>query len=293
MIEGMEPIGFEHHPRLRPHRGLRPGLGVRRAARLGRAAARRARPAQRAARACATRCRKRITVLDPETMSRGAARRRDHGRDHVPRQHRDEGLPEEPEGHARKPSPAAGSTPAISACSHPRRLCRASRTAPRTSSSRAARTCPRSRSRTCCTGTRRCCSPRWWPSPIRKWGEVPCAFVELKEGASATEAEIIAYCREQLPGFKTPKVIEFASIAENLDRQDPEIHAARSGEISKSDFRIARQRQLFAASRARRRSPGQDPMHQVRRPAAVPARGAELSLSPTACCEATFASFCH
>jgi len=41
---------------------------------------------------------------------------------------------------------------------------------------------------------------------------VPCAFVELKEGASATEAEIIAYCREQLPGFKTPKVIEFASI---------------------------------------------------------------------------------
>jgi fatty-acyl-CoA synthase len=48
--------------------------------------------------------------------------------------------------------------------------------------------------------------------PDPKWGEVPCAFVELKEGASATEAEIIAYCREQLPGFKTPKVIEFASI---------------------------------------------------------------------------------
>ncbi|TAH69000.1 MAG: acyl-CoA synthetase [Rhodopseudomonas palustris] len=48
--------------------------------------------------------------------------------------------------------------------------------------------------------------------PDPKWGEVPCAFVELKEGASVTEAEIIAYCREQLPGFKTPKVIEFASI---------------------------------------------------------------------------------
>jgi fatty-acyl-CoA synthase len=48
--------------------------------------------------------------------------------------------------------------------------------------------------------------------PDPKWGEVPCAFVELKEGASATEAEIIAFCREQLPGFKTPKVIEFAAI---------------------------------------------------------------------------------
>jgi len=48
--------------------------------------------------------------------------------------------------------------------------------------------------------------------PDPKWGEVPCAFVELKEGASATEAEIIAFCREQLPGFKTPKVIEFTAI---------------------------------------------------------------------------------
>ncbi|NEW90366.1 acyl-CoA synthetase [Rhodopseudomonas sp. BR0M22] len=48
--------------------------------------------------------------------------------------------------------------------------------------------------------------------PDPKWGEVPCAFVELKDGASATEAEIIAYCREHLPGFKTPKSIVFSSI---------------------------------------------------------------------------------
>ncbi|MBB5045750.1 fatty-acyl-CoA synthase [Rhodopseudomonas rhenobacensis] len=48
--------------------------------------------------------------------------------------------------------------------------------------------------------------------PDPKWGEVPCAFVELKEGAQATEAEIIAYCREQMPGFKTPKVVTFATI---------------------------------------------------------------------------------
>jgi fatty-acyl-CoA synthase len=48
--------------------------------------------------------------------------------------------------------------------------------------------------------------------PDPKWGEVPCAFVELKEGASATEADILAYCRGQLPGFKSPKAVVFGAI---------------------------------------------------------------------------------
>ena len=48
--------------------------------------------------------------------------------------------------------------------------------------------------------------------PDPKWGEVPCAFIELKEGANATEAEIIAYCRGQMSGFKTPKVVVFGPI---------------------------------------------------------------------------------
>ena len=48
--------------------------------------------------------------------------------------------------------------------------------------------------------------------PDGKWGEVPCAFVELKEGARATEAEIIAYCRSQMSGFKTPKSVVFGPI---------------------------------------------------------------------------------
>src|SRR5665647_371473 len=48
--------------------------------------------------------------------------------------------------------------------------------------------------------------------PDGKWGEVPCAFVELKEGAQATEAEIIAFCRSQMSGFKTPKAVVFGSI---------------------------------------------------------------------------------
>jgi fatty-acyl-CoA synthase len=48
--------------------------------------------------------------------------------------------------------------------------------------------------------------------PDAKWGEVPCAFVELKENARATEAEIIAFCRDQMSGFKTPKAVVFGPI---------------------------------------------------------------------------------
>ncbi len=45
-----------------------------------------------------------------------------------------------------------------------------------------------------------------------KWGEVPAAFVELKPGHDATEDEIIAFCREHLAGFKTPKSVEFGEL---------------------------------------------------------------------------------
>ncbi|GKY88171.1 AMP-binding protein [Sinisalibacter aestuarii] len=48
--------------------------------------------------------------------------------------------------------------------------------------------------------------------PDDKWGEVPCAFVELKEGASASEDELIAFARERLAGFKTPKRIVFTEL---------------------------------------------------------------------------------
>jgi fatty-acyl-CoA synthase len=48
--------------------------------------------------------------------------------------------------------------------------------------------------------------------PDPKWGEVPCAFVELKEGAGATEAEIIEHCRARLARFKTPKRVVFGAL---------------------------------------------------------------------------------
>ncbi len=48
--------------------------------------------------------------------------------------------------------------------------------------------------------------------PDPKWGEVPCAFIELKDNARATEADIIAFCRGQMSGFKTPKAVVFGTI---------------------------------------------------------------------------------
>ncbi|MCE2517007.1 MAG: AMP-binding protein [Alphaproteobacteria bacterium] len=48
--------------------------------------------------------------------------------------------------------------------------------------------------------------------PDDKWGEVPCAFVELKPGGEVTEDELINFSREHLAGFKRPKQIVFMTI---------------------------------------------------------------------------------
>ncbi len=48
--------------------------------------------------------------------------------------------------------------------------------------------------------------------PDPKWGETPCAYVELKPGASATEAELIAHCQSLLARFKVPKKIVFGEL---------------------------------------------------------------------------------
>jgi 3-(methylthio)propionyl---CoA ligase len=48
--------------------------------------------------------------------------------------------------------------------------------------------------------------------PDAKWGEVPCAFVELKPDAKATEAEIRQFCRQQMAGYKVPKLVVFGPI---------------------------------------------------------------------------------
>ncbi|MGZ4625347.1 MAG: acyl-CoA synthetase [Kineosporiaceae bacterium] len=48
--------------------------------------------------------------------------------------------------------------------------------------------------------------------PDEKWGETPCAYVELQPGATATEAELIDHCRTLLPGFKVPRAVVFTEI---------------------------------------------------------------------------------
>jgi len=48
--------------------------------------------------------------------------------------------------------------------------------------------------------------------PDEKWGETPCAFVELKPGMAATEVELLAWCRQHLAHYKCPRTIVFAEI---------------------------------------------------------------------------------
>ena len=48
--------------------------------------------------------------------------------------------------------------------------------------------------------------------PDAKWGEVPCAFVELKPGAQASEPELVEFCRGQLARFKVPTRVVFGEL---------------------------------------------------------------------------------
>jgi len=49
--------------------------------------------------------------------------------------------------------------------------------------------------------------------PDAKWGESPCAFVTLKpEAAPTTEADIVAFCRERMAGFKLPRTVVFGPL---------------------------------------------------------------------------------
>jgi fatty-acyl-CoA synthase len=48
--------------------------------------------------------------------------------------------------------------------------------------------------------------------PDEKWGETPCAFVELKPGHQTTQEELVAFCRQHLAGFKIPKYVVFGGL---------------------------------------------------------------------------------
>jgi len=48
--------------------------------------------------------------------------------------------------------------------------------------------------------------------PDEKWGERPKAFVKLGAGLTATERQIIDFCRQNLPHFKAPASVEFTDL---------------------------------------------------------------------------------
>ena len=48
--------------------------------------------------------------------------------------------------------------------------------------------------------------------PDDKWGETPCAFVELKPGTKANADELMRWCREHLASYKCPRYVVFAEM---------------------------------------------------------------------------------
>ena len=48
--------------------------------------------------------------------------------------------------------------------------------------------------------------------PDEKWGETPCAFIELKDGAEASQEEIIEFCRSRMARFTVPRSVVFGPL---------------------------------------------------------------------------------
>ena len=48
--------------------------------------------------------------------------------------------------------------------------------------------------------------------PDEKWGETPCAFVQLREGTAATAEELITFCRDNLSHFAVPRTVQFGPL---------------------------------------------------------------------------------
>jgi len=78
--------------------------------------------------------------------------------------------------------------------------------------------------------------------PDARWGETPCAFVELKAGALVEAQDLIAHCKQHLAGFKVPRTIEFC-----------ELPKTSTGKIQKFELRkrAAAMAELEAASQAK------------------------------------------
>jgi fatty-acyl-CoA synthase len=51
--------------------------------------------------------------------------------------------------------------------------------------------------------------------PDPKWGEVPCAFIELKPNATVSDTELRKFCRDQMAGYKVPRLWVFGPVPKN------------------------------------------------------------------------------
>ena len=75
--------------------------------------------------------------------------------------------------------------------------------------------------------------------PDAKWGEVPCAFVELKEGAQGDGSRDHRVLPQPHVGIQDAEGGGVRAHPEDIDGQDPEIHAAQSGGFGEGDFGVA------------------------------------------------------
>ena len=66
--------------------------------------------------------------------------------------------------------------------------------------------------------------------PDDKWGETPCAFIELKPDEQATEDEIIAWCRDQMARYKVPRHVVFGDLPKTSTGKIQKFVLARAGE---------------------------------------------------------------
>jgi fatty-acyl-CoA synthase len=71
-------------------------------------------------------------------------------------------------------------------------------------------------------------------APDEKWGEVPKAYIGLKPGASATAAELVAWCHQRLAHFKAPKHVEFGPLPRTatgkVRKNELRAHARQAGQ---------------------------------------------------------------
>ena len=75
--------------------------------------------------------------------------------------------------------------------------------------------------------------------PDAKWGEVPCAFIELKDNATRDRSRDHRVLPRSDVRLQDAEGRGVRADPEDLDRQDPEIHAARSGQFGEGDFGVS------------------------------------------------------